>query len=709
MKNNRIKQWLSNHRIGLGVGLVFGALVAPFLATLGLVIPAFEQMRPLLISPMDLIADLIPNVQTGPDSYAAPLYKWILTLGFNGLCFAVLGGIVELLLKKLGRTSALNMFKTNKLASALFFAALLLQSACAMPSIPSTGASPDEDIVQPTSDIAIENMRTVLSRQLNVVPASIAVVQTEAVEWPDACLGLIDPVELCAPVATPGHKITFEINGEEYVLHTDSEAYRYRVAAAPEPEVGETVITWTGTSDFGDCMEANIGYHNLAFGMCSRPKIEGRYVSDARIATLDDWVSTFAAFEAETDFGSVQFLGTGSTVATPEEEQMIGRWGQMVTMEAAAGESRAGMSYHGPAEMGSPDTSKCTSLMIGASSEVGLGTCDDSLQTVELGERAYTEWRYLRDRFAPFTYETETEKVIFEGMGSLSGEQWQRAILAWSRARHAELFTGRTSATINTAMNWYLGQDYNQKNVCMQLTVLDYGFAYAKEFMCEGQDEISTVSDWLTSSEMALLDTWLYERAPLYVETNYVDGKGTQEMSEAETAELNAWTTELWSRLRASGVAVTPDSDSNSCPEPKDNLGTVRDYENGYCLLVPPDYTVFETSATEVAIVKGDLLNVTDPRLNIAVIPAEGRSAEAYSGEILAVITGIDIQTSAAEISGQPAVVIDNMPGQDINRRVIVAYSDSIYDLTFTPMSSAAIEDFYNTIINNFVLLELKT
>lgn len=601
------------------------------------------------------------------------------------------------------------MFENNYKISALLFVTLGLLGGCTVPSIPSTGASPDEDIVQPTSDVAVENMRAVLGRQLNVEPASIALVQSEAVEWPDACLGLIDPAELCAPVATPGHKITFDIDGEEYVVHTDSEAYRYRVAAAPEPEIGETVITWTGTSDFGDCMEAQVGHNNLAYGMCNRPKIEGRYVSDARIATLDDWVATFAAFEAETDFGSVQFLGAGSTVATPEEEQMIGRWAQMVTMEAAAGESRAGMSYHGPAEMGSPDTSKCTSLMIGASPEVGLGTCDDSLQTVELGEGTYGEWSYLRDRFAPFTYETETERVIFEGMGNLRGEQWQRAILAWSRARHAELSSGRTSATINTAMNWYLGQDYNQKNVCMQLTVLDYGFAYAKEFMCEGQDEISTVSDWLTSSELAQFDTWLYQRAPLYVETNYIDGKGSQEMSEAEIAELNTWMTELWSRIRASGVAVSPGSSSSSCPEPKDNLATVRDYENGYCLLVPSDYTVFETSATEVAIVKGELLNVADPRLNIAVIPAEGRSAEAYSGEILAVVTGIDIQTSAAEISGQPAVVIDNMPGQDINRRVIVAYNDNIYDLTFTPMSSAAIEDFYNTIMNNFVLLEIKT
>ncbi len=116
------------------------------------------------------------------------------------------------------------------------------------------------------------------------------------------------------------------------------------------------------------------------------------------------------------------------------------------------------MSYQGPAEMGSPDTSKCAMLQLNSSHEAGIGACDGTLHDVAIGERMYGEWAEMRGRFAPFVYETETEKVIFEGMGSVSGEQWQRAILAWARARHAELATGKTSATISTASTGIWGR-----------------------------------------------------------------------------------------------------------------------------------------------------------------------------------------------------------------------------------------------------------
>ncbi len=240
------------------------------------------------------------------------------------------------------------------------------------------------------------------------------------------------------------------------------------------------------------------------------------------------------------------------------------------------------------------------------------------------------------------------------------------------------------------------------------MTVLDYGYAYAEEIMCEGLDLMNATTDWLTSEERTPTGSRLYRRAPLYVDTSYIDGKGTEEMSEAEIAELNRWTAAVWLRIRAAGnpVTVTSDGATNTCPEPKDDLGTVRDYRHGYCLLVPGDYTVFNTTPDEIAIVKESLLNVTDPRLHIAVIPAEGRSAEGFAGEILAVVTGIDIQSSTPEIAGQPAVVIDNLPGQDINRRVLIVYNDRLYDLTFTPMSSPDMETFYATIVANFVVIE---
>jgi len=95
MKPQSVLTWFIANRRGLILGSVVGVFVAPFLAMLGLVIAFFEAVRPLLIGPSDLIGSIIPNVQTSPNSYSIPWYKWILTLGFNGICYSMLGGIIQ--------------------------------------------------------------------------------------------------------------------------------------------------------------------------------------------------------------------------------------------------------------------------------------------------------------------------------------------------------------------------------------------------------------------------------------------------------------------------------------------------------------------------------------------------------------------------------------------------------------------------------------
>ncbi len=614
----------------------------------------------------------------------------------------------ELWLKQLRSVIGSTAMGRGQGRSILVCVPLLLLTACVSLPAPSTTENPPTgSIVHLSDQTAVDNMRALLARQLSIEAATIQVVESEAVEWPDTCLGLNRPTERCDPLVTPGHKMTFNVNGEEYIFHTDRDGYRYRIATAPEPAIGAMLMAWGGTFDNGECMEAIIGTDGVAFGMCGgQPMIGGRFASDARLAVLNEWIDTYAPFDAETDFGSVRLVGVGATAATLEEEQMLGRWAQMVAMEAAAGEERAGMSYHGPAELGSPERTKCTSLYIGASNEVGLGSCDDNLRTVALGTRAHEEWRYMRGRFAPFHYETETEKVIFEGMGNLTGEPWQRAILAWARARHAELATGQTSATINTAMRWQLGQDYAQKNVCRHLIVLDYGFAYAEEVMCEGADRINATADWLTSEELAQFDTWLYGRSPLYRDASYIDGKGAQAADETELAAVEQWATDTWLRIRAAGQAVPTDNADNRCPAATANLGRVLNYQQGYCLLVPSTHTLFDTSATEVAIVQDSLMNTVDPRLHIAVSGAAGRSVDEIADALVAEMVGFDLERSSAAIADQQAVVLDNVPGQDIIRRVLIVQNDRLYDLTFTPMGSSAMEHFYATIIANFVLFE---
>jgi len=95
MPQNNIKKWLIDNKIGLIIGFIFGAFIAPFLAVFGLVSPFFEALRPLLIGPFDFVASFIPDIQTAPNTYYTPAYKWILVLGFNGICYTIFGGFIQ--------------------------------------------------------------------------------------------------------------------------------------------------------------------------------------------------------------------------------------------------------------------------------------------------------------------------------------------------------------------------------------------------------------------------------------------------------------------------------------------------------------------------------------------------------------------------------------------------------------------------------------
>lgn len=219
--------------------------------------------------------------------------------------------------------------------------------------------------------------------------------------------------------------------------------------------------------------------------------------------------------------------------------------------DIAGGKSIVALLYQGPQELGLDDPTQCTTMSLDRSQNVTLGACDGTSRLLALGKRFALDWDDIQNRFAAFVYQTPTETLTFTGRGTVSGEAWQRAILTWARMTRAELASGRASATGRTGMSWFFAQVPDQANVCEHLTVLTYGFAYAETVNCEGGEVIDATGDWLTDAELTQLDQWLYNRAPLYVERNYLDGKGSAQMSEAEATAVAQWAaavrTRIWS------------------------------------------------------------------------------------------------------------------------------------------------------------------
>ncbi len=154
----------------------------------------------------------------------------------------------------------------------------------------------------------------------------------------------------------------------------------------------------------------------------------------------------------------------------------------------------------------------------------------------------------------------------------------------------------------------------------------------------------------------------------------------------------------------APGAAETPMTTAE-CPTATDDTYLLRNPQHGYCLLYPTTHKVERPNADEVDLVVGSLLNAGDPRANIRVMTGEGLAAESFTDDLVAGFEGFEIARSETTVAGQPAVVLDNVPGQDINRQVIFTLDGRLYHIYFAPVdpaNTAPIDDFMAVILDSF-------
>lgn len=93
-------------------------------------------------------------------------------------------------------------------------------------------------------------VRQVVMQEHGVDADAISVAAVEFTEWPDACLGVPDPDELCAQMITPGYRVVVEVTNEEgtvqeYIYHTDATGTSIRQAAGPEARRGAPRLLWS--------------------------------------------------------------------------------------------------------------------------------------------------------------------------------------------------------------------------------------------------------------------------------------------------------------------------------------------------------------------------------------------------------------------------------------------------------------------------------
>jgi hypothetical protein len=120
--------------------------------------------------------------------------------------------------------------------------------------------------------------------------------------------------------------------------------------------------------------------------------------------------------------------------------------------------------------------------------------------------------------------------------------------------------------------------------------------------------------------------------------------------------------------------------------------------EHGYCLLYPADFDLQRPVETEVVLVSpvpeaGDralaFVEVTDAAGQTTVEAAEAAVTERTGG-----LPGFDIFRGEITLDGEPAVLLDRLPGQDLTRQIVVVRAGRLFKLTFVPSNPNLVESY---------------
>lgn len=486
-----------------------------------------------------------------------------------------------------------------------------LLAACTPLIQPPTAAALPQDETQ-----ALANVRQVLMQQLQADAAAVEVVEVTPETWPDACLGAPTADEICGQVVTPGYQITLAVHGDAYQYHTNGDGSAMRLVAAPEPGIGEPILTWRN-SDEGGCQTIEADRDGVAFGPCGGQLLGVPYSFDTRQPDLSAFADQYQSFSAETPAGTVDFVGAGSQVATPAEQRMVAEWARLVSLEAQGG--RSGASW-------------------------GL-------------------------------------------------------IFAWHREGGLAGF-------------------------CDDVTVYVTGDAYVTS--CRGAQPQDLGRVRLAPDQLALVYDWVDTLQPFEVEQTdpatedamtirmVFSGAGTAAANEAvEQAITDLALTLINTVTNGTTPPTTPTDSLAGCLPPGAEQQLFTDEVNGYCLLYPAGYVAVEGENNSVSLVKGDIMNHLDPRVEIVVTAALTHTLETVAADLEAQygLPGTPVERGSITVGGVEAVLLDNLPGQDLNRRVALLHNGRLYTFFFTPLGEpgearAALEAFYQGVLDSFRFLD---
>lgn len=294
---------------------------------------------------------------------------------------------------------------------------------------------PEEELPQ-----AALRARAALAEQLGLAQEAVRVISAEAVDWPDACLGIHLPDEGCAQEVTPGFKVILEAVGVRYEFHTDRNGDVLRLLPVPISTAPASIV-WRSSEIAGNCIEARLSADKLTYGPCDGAEKTVPLTDERnRRSQLAGLLDAYRPFAAATSAGAVSFAGQGRFQATPAEQRMIAEWLAQVVAEANGEPGLAlwGLSWHREGGL----AGLCDELAIDATGYVELSTCRNAPPAIiavrRLTADELAQFYIWLDTFKPFefvhqdpaTADALAVRYLFAGRGSREASDSDKQAIA---------------------------------------------------------------------------------------------------------------------------------------------------------------------------------------------------------------------------------------------------------------------------------------
>lgn len=196
--------------------------------------------------------------------------------------------------------------------------------------------------VPAVQEAAVAAARRKLAELLSLTaPADAVLLEAQPVEWQDTCLSLPQAGEECQAESVPGFRITFAVQGLQYIFHTSGDGTQVRQAGVKSSDEGQSYLILISGSQAEDCRILQVGLNGAAGGPCGGMLEAQTFSNLQRPLELAEWVRTYASFQMETSAGWLTFQGRGSTAPAPEEGRALAAWAQMVLAESGGEEALA--------------------------------------------------------------------------------------------------------------------------------------------------------------------------------------------------------------------------------------------------------------------------------------------------------------------------------------------------------------------------------